>query len=87
MEIRQQAIKELEASDEDTDLIKHDYEKYIVNSVVNDLPLIYKDVIILRYFYDLSIGDIADQLGMSYQGVRKRLTTALRLLRKELDDE
>ena len=61
--------------------------KQLLNSAVNDLPEIYKDSIILRYYYELSIIELSEMLGLSVSGVKKRISVALRLLRKELADD
>ena len=61
--------------------------KQLLNSAVNDLPEIYKDSIILRYYYELSIIELSEMLGLSVSGVKKRISVALNLLRKELADD
>lgn len=58
-----------------------------VTAAVEALPEMYRDTIILKYYYGLNISDIAGQLGLSYNGVRYRIDTALKMLRKELDDD
>lgn len=86
-EEKQKALAEMIITDEDTFDIDDEYEKYVARKVVEKLPEIYKDVIILRYYYGLSIDEIAQQIGLSYQGVRKRIATALKILRKETQNE
>ena len=61
--------------------------KQLLNSAVNDLPEIYKDSIILRYYYELTIIELSEMLGLSVSGVKKRISVALNLLRKELADD
>lgn len=62
-------------------------DNLIVASAVAGLPDMYKDVIILKYYYGFNIQEIADQLSLSYNGVRWRIDKALKMLRKEFADE
>lgn len=62
-------------------------EALILGASVEKLPDIYRDAVMLRYYYGLEINDISQQLGLSYSGVRFRIETALGLLRKELEDD
>lgn len=59
----------------------------ILEASVEKLPDIYKDAVMLRYYYGFDINDISKQLGLTCSGVRFRIETALGLLRKELDDD
>ncbi len=63
------------------------YKNKIVTVAVEKLPETYRDAIILKYYYGLSISEIGEQLGLSYNGVRYRIDTALKMLRKEFDDD
>ncbi len=85
-ETEQQKLEEKYSLEEDTYVIEDD-EKYLVSTAVKKLPSIYRDVITLRYYYNLSIDIIANQLGISYPGVRKRLVKALKKLREEFENE
>lgn len=51
---------------------------------VSALPDIYKDTIMLSYYYGFSNEEIAGMLGLSLGGVKKRLSRAREMLRKEL---
>lgn len=54
--------------------------------VVSALPDIYKDTIMLSYYYGFSNEEIASMLGLSLVGVKKRLSRAREMLRKELTE-
>ena len=86
-EEKQKTLAEMSITNDDNFDIDDGYEKYITRKVVEKLPDIYKDVIILRYYYGLSIDEIAQQIGLSYQGVRKRIAAALKMMRKETQNE
>lgn len=58
--------------------------RYVANTI-EELPLIYRDVIMLKYYYGFSVREIAKQLHLSVGGVKSRLETARKLLRKELE--
>lgn len=57
-----------------------------VLQAVRALPGHYRDVIVLRYFDDLSRPEIARHLGVPLETVRTRLRRALALLRQKLDE-
>ena len=55
---------------------------------VYKLPHIYKEVIILYYYEDLSINDISKALKLSISAVKKRLERARNILKeKETNNE
>lgn len=58
--------------------IKEDYER--VCRIIDELPLKYKDVIILKYFNDLGYKEIAARLGIS----EKKVESWLYLARKKI---
>jgi RNA polymerase sigma-70 factor (ECF subfamily) len=58
-----------------------------LRQAVNELPFQYKTVIILRYFEDMKISDIAGILGENVNTVKTRLYTALKKLRVEISEE
>ncbi|GLX68460.1 RNA polymerase sigma factor [Paenibacillus glycanilyticus] len=53
---------------------------------VEDMPSRYREVVVLRYFEDLKIEEIADILQLNVNTVKTRLYLALRLLRVRLND-
>lgn len=59
-------------------------ENIIVADMVEKLPEIYRDVIMMKYFYGFSVKEISSQLHLSVGGVKSRLETARVLLRKEI---
>lgn len=54
---------------------------------VSALPDIYRDTVMLSYYYGFSNEEIAKMLGLSLIGVKKRLSRAREMLRKELCDD
>lgn len=53
---------------------------------LEDLPSKYREVVVLRYFEDLKIEEVADVLHENVNTVKTRLYQALRLLRVRLKD-
>lgn len=62
-----------------------DIESRHIVSTVEELPVIYRDVIMLKYFYGFSVKEIAKQLHLSVGGVKSRLETARKMLGKKLE--
>ena len=62
-------------------------EKIELDMLIERLPDIYKDVLVMYYELDLSAKKIASVLGISYDTVLKRLERARNLLRKEYLEE
>ena len=62
-------------------------EKVELDMIIESLPNIYKEVIILYYENDLSVNRIAVILGLSNETVRKRLERARKMLGKEYWEE
>lgn len=60
------------------------FENMLVADAVEKLPEIYRDVIMMKYFYSFSVKEISRQLHLSVGGVKSRLETARKMLRKEL---
>lgn len=61
-----------------------DFDKSINADLVNSLPDIYKDVIMLKYFYGFSVSEIAKLIRLSVGGVKFRLSKARQMLREEV---
>lgn len=53
-------------------------------SIINSLPEIHRDVLLLKVYHDLPDKDIADILGISNQAARKRVQRARDALKKLL---
>lgn len=67
---------------------EHDtYENLDLQQAIHQLPLQLREIIILRYFEDLKIEEIAQILNLPAGTVKSRLYKALRLLKVELDQE
>ncbi|MFD1205555.1 MULTISPECIES: RNA polymerase sigma factor [Sporosarcina] len=58
-----------------------------LQEAVDHLPPTYKTIIILRFFEDLKIEEIADITGDNVNTVKTRLYTALRKLRVDMGEE
>ena len=58
-----------------------------LQQAVNELPPVYKTTILLRFFEDLKIEEIADITGDNVNTVKTRLYAALRKLRLTVGEE
>lgn len=63
------------------------YEDQDVKRAIEDLPEMYRVIIILRFFEDLKLEDIAQILDENENTIKTRLYKALRLLKVELSQE
>jgi RNA polymerase sigma-70 factor (ECF subfamily) len=64
------------------DALEHDGA---LAAAVDRLPVVYREVTILRYFGGLSCSEVADRLGVPLGTVTKRLSRAYALLRESLE--
>ncbi len=62
------------------------YENTDLEVALSELPATYREVIILRYFEDLKIEDVAHVLDTNISTVKSRLYKALKLLKVQLQD-
>ena len=58
-----------------------------LRAAVDALPFPYKTVIVLRYFEDMKISDVARILNENENTIKTRIYTALKKLRIELEEE
>lgn len=63
------------------------YENTDLQYAMDDLPMMYKQIIILRYFEDLKIEAIAFILDENVNTIKTRLYKGLRLLRADMKEE
>ncbi|NOV00954.1 sigma-70 family RNA polymerase sigma factor [Paenibacillus sp. LMG 31457] len=63
------------------------YQNIDLEIAMDDLPPIYRSVIVLRYFEDLKIDEIAKVLNENLSTIKTRLYQGLRMLRVKMDDE
>jgi RNA polymerase sigma-70 factor (ECF subfamily) len=63
------------------------YHNIDLERAMDDLPPIYRRVIVLRYFEDLKIDEIAEVLNENLSTVKTRLYQGLRMLRVNMDDK
>lgn len=78
------------ASDSDTSLIDkilHDERKEIVQKALDLLPYMQREAVILRYYHDLKVKDIAIITGVGVSTVQSRIYQGLRKLEKILERE
>ncbi|WP_168119542.1 RNA polymerase sigma factor [Paenibacillus sp. HB172176] len=54
---------------------------------LESLPQPFREVVVLRYFEDLKLEEVADVLSMNISTVKSRLYRALRLLKINMDEE
>ncbi|MEK4628886.1 MAG: RNA polymerase sigma factor [Solibacillus sp.] len=84
-------MKRIQVMDDETlsYLCEEKYDEYRdtdLEIALDHLPMQFKEVIILRYFEDLKIEDIAEILSIPLSTAKSRLYKALKLLKIELDD-
>jgi len=65
------------------DVIERQEQRRVLEAV-QELPAIYKDVVILYYYYGYAFGEISEMLGMREASVRSRMFRAKALLKKRL---
>ena len=63
------------------------YEDFDLKAALDNLPEKYRSIIILRYFEDLKLQEIAEILNQNVNTVKTRLYTGLKKLRIEMNDE
>lgn len=63
------------------------YENVDLERALEQLPLEYRSIIVLRYFEDLKIDEVASVMGENNSTIKTRLYKALKLLRIEMKDE
>lgn len=64
-----------------------DYTDFDLTKALDALPLKYREVIILHYFEDLTLADVAIVLNVNINTIKSRLYRALQLLKIDLQEE
>lgn len=93
--LKKRHIEQIELTDNfttdlDTSLINeilHDERKETVQKALDLLPEIQREVVILRYYHDLKVKDIATITGVGVSTVQSRIYQGLRKLEKVLERE
>lgn len=67
-------------------MIKKEHEDEL-QRIIDDLPEIYKEIIVLRYYYGFGVKKIAKLLDMSVKTVDSRLYRAKSIMRRVIEDE
>ncbi len=62
------------------------YRNLDLEKALNELPTDYRSVVVLRYFEDLKIEEVAEMLGLNVNTAKTRLYKALKLLRVEMEE-
>jgi RNA polymerase sigma-70 factor (ECF subfamily) len=57
-----------------------------LQAALNQLPVEYREAVLLRYFEDLSMDDVAESLGLSVSGAKMRVHRGLKKLREILEE-
>lgn len=63
------------------------YQDIDLERTLDDLPHKYRSIIVLRYFEDLKIEEVAEVLHENVNTIKTRLYQALQLLRIQMNDE
>lgn len=63
------------------------YENVDLKHALAELPQMYSEIIILHYFEDLKIADVADILGIKLSTTKSHLYKALKILKIQLQDK
>lgn len=64
-----------------------EYENFDLKNALDNLPDNYRTVIVLKYFEDLKIEEIAEILNENTNTVKSRLYKSLKILRIKMNDE
>jgi RNA polymerase sigma-70 factor (ECF subfamily) len=70
----------------DTEFIEKDEIKEHLKKAITNLKHKYKEIIYLRYYEELSIQEISNQLNLPARRVSERINYAIKLLKKEVDN-
>lgn len=62
------------------------YTDIDLQKALEELPVQYRTVVVLRFFEDLKLEEIADVLGENVNTIKTRLYKALKILRIQMDD-
>ena len=76
--------------DEDLERLEYTedkYNDYSFESMIKNLPEKYKEVIVLRFFEDMSLSQIAEILDLNENTVKTRLYRALKILKVDIEKE
>ena len=64
-----------------------DYSSITIHSMICGLKPKYKSIIVLRFLEEMSLHEISQTLDLNENTVKTRLYTALKLLRKEMEED
>ena len=69
------------------DVHEDKYDDSSFHDMIKTLPERYKEVIVLRYFEDMSISEVATVLDLNENTVKTRIHRALKILKIDLEKE
>ena len=81
-----ETLADIAVADDTFEKIELDELKTDVQYAINTLPDYQKDVIILRFYYDLKIREIAKMTKVSVSTVKSRLQQGIKKLKRYLID-
>ncbi|MGL5197322.1 MAG: RNA polymerase sigma factor, partial [Chroococcales cyanobacterium] len=80
----QEELGWVEVQDTPTSALENDEQKQVVLGAINQLSIRLRETFILHFYQELSHQEIAEQQGISYPNVCKRISQARAILREEL---
>lgn len=72
---------------ENGDMYEDSYSISNINEMIEKLPKEYMEVIVLRYFEDMKIKDLAEVLNINENTAKTRLYKALKLLKEDMVED
>lgn len=81
-----ESIEDTDSSSDPEALVLASLEGNQLFALVNELSVNYREIIVQRYYDDLSYKEIADSLGISVSNVSTRLQRAMEALRKKIGE-
>jgi RNA polymerase sigma-70 factor (ECF subfamily) len=88
---RKRSRSQIKEAGREQDPVTHDPRDWIdnrleVKETLVKLPVRYREVLLLRFLEGLSIGDVAERLGLTYEAARSRCRRALYMARKRIKE-
>ena len=70
-------------SDPESELVRVDYNEYMMKQILN-LPFTESQVVLLRYYHNMKLTEIADMLELSLSTVKRSLNSGIQRLKSPL---
>ena len=84
---KKQKVVPFESMDNNGDIYEDSYSISNITEMIEKLPKEYMEVIVLRYFEDMKIKDVAEVLNINENTAKTRLYKALRLLKEDMVED